>query len=195
VAQQLHETKESTVVRRRTIDVLASSAGVVAAIVLLVAGIYFNQRYDFAENNVRDQLRAQQIFFPDQADLTDEELEQSGVVNYAGQQVDTGRKAEVYANEFIALHLSEIADGKTYSQLSSESRANPDDEELAGQVQASFRGETLRGLLLTTYGFWQLGQEARLMTIVCFAGAAILLVLSIIGFVHAFRTRRDEIVT
>ena len=181
--------------RRRTIDVLASSAGVVAAIVLLVAGIYFNQRYDFAENNVRDQLRAQQIFFPDQADLTDEELEQSGVVKYAGQQVDTGRKAEVYANEFIALHLSEIADGKTYSQLSSESRANPDDEELAGQVQASFRGETLRGLLLTTYGFWQLGQEARLMTIVCFAGAAILLVLSIIGFVHAFRTRRDEIVT
>jgi hypothetical protein len=182
-------------VRRRTIDVLASTAGIVAAIVLLVAGIYFYQRYDFARDNVEDQLAAQQIFFPDEADLSDEEREQTGVVKYAGQQVDNGNKAEVYANEYIGLHLSEIADGKTYSQLSTESRANPDDEELAGQVQSTFRGETLRGLLLTTYGFWTLGEEARLMTIVCLLGAAIIFVLSIIGFVHAFRTRRDEVVT
>ena len=46
----------------------------------------------------------------------------------------------VYANQFIGLHLREIADGQTYSQLSAASRANPEDEELAGQVQASFRG-------------------------------------------------------
>jgi hypothetical protein len=182
-------------VRRRTIDLLASSAGVVAAIVLLVAGVYFYQRYDFAKTNVRDQLRAQQIFFPNKAELTDEELKEPGVVKYAGQQVDSGRKAEVYANQFIALHLSEIADGKTYSQLSAESRANPDDEKLAGQVQTSFRGETLRGLLLTTFGFWELGQQARLMTIVSFVGAAIIFVLSIFGFIHALRTRPDEVVT
>jgi hypothetical protein len=180
--------------RRRTIDILASSAGIVAAIVLLVAGIYFKERYDFAENNVREQLRAQQIFFPERADLSPEEEKQPDVVKYAGQQVDNGRKAQVYANDYIGLHLSEIADGKTYSQLSGESRQNPDDEELAGQVQTAFRGETLRGLLLTTYGFWQLGQEARLMTIVSFVGAGILFVLSIIGFIHAFRTRPDEVV-
>ena len=172
---------------------LASVAGFVAAIVLFVAGTYFYQRYDFAETNVRDQLRAQQIFFPPEEALSDEELEQPGVVKYAGQQVDSGRKAEVYANQFIGLHLSEIADGKTYSQLSTESRENPEDEQLAGLVQTAFRGETLRGLLLTTYGFSTLGQEARLMMYVSFAAAVALLVLAGLGLWHARRT--DETVT
>lgn len=179
--------------RRKTIDLLASAAGIVAAIVLAVAGTYFFQRYDFAETNVRDQLRAQNIFFPPEAALSDAERKQPGVVEYAGQQVDTGRKAEVYANQFIGLHLREIAGGKTYSQLSTESRENPDDERLAGLVQTAFRGETLRGLLLTTYGFSELGQQARLMTYVSFAGAVILFVLSLLGIWHARRTH--EVVT
>ncbi len=181
--------------RRRTIDLLASSAGVVATVVLLVAGIYFNQRYAFAEDNVRDQLRAQKIFFPPRRALSPAELRKAGVVRYAGQQVDNGRRAEVYANQFIALHLIEIASGKTYSQLSAESRANPNNQQLAGQVQTAFRGETLRGLLLTTYGFWKLGQEARLMMIVSFVAAGILLILAVIGLVHALRTTPEEVVS
>lgn len=176
--------------RRRTIDVLASLAGVVAAIVLFVAGTYFFQRYDFAETNVRDQLKAQQIFFPPKDALSEEELAQPGVVKFAGEQVDSGRKAEVYANQFIGLHLSEIAGGKTYSQLSTASRENPDDEKLAGQVQTAFRGETLRGLLLTTYGFSELGQQAQLMTYVSFAAAIALLILAVLGFWHASRSGR-----
>jgi hypothetical protein len=174
---------------RKTIDVLASAAGLVTTVVLIVAGVYFMQRYNFADNNVRDQLRAQKIFFPPASALEPEERQQPGVRKYAGQQVDNGDKAQVYANQFIGLHLKGIADGKTYSQLSTESRANPDDEELAGQVQSAFRGEALRGLLLTTYGFWQLGQEARLMMFVSFAGAGIILVLSLLGFAHSFRSR------
>ena len=66
--------------RRRTIDLLASIAGVVAAVVLAVAGTYFYQRYDFAETTVRDQLRAQNIFFPPEDALSESEREQPGVV-------------------------------------------------------------------------------------------------------------------
>ena len=179
--------------RRRTIDLLASAAGIIAAIVLAVAGTYFYQRYDFAETNVREQLRAQRISFPAQSALSEAERDQPGVVRYAGTQVDNGRKAEVYANQFIGLHLREIAGGKTYSELSSESRKNPDDAKLAGQVQTAFRGETLRGLLLTTYGFWELGQQARLMTYVSFAGAVGLGLLSLLGFWHAGRSGRDVV--
>jgi hypothetical protein len=175
---------------RRTIDLLASTAGLLAAVVLLVAGVYFYQRYDFAENNVRDQLKAQKIFFPPENKLTAGERAKTGVRKYAGEQVDTGQKAEVYANQFIALHLSEIANGKTYSELSAESRANPDDEELAAKVQTSFRGETLRGLLLTTFGFWKLGQEARLMTFVAFVAAGLMLILSALGCLHVLRSSR-----
>lgn len=176
--------------RRSTIDRLASIAGVIAAVVLAVAGTYFYQRYDFAETNVRDQLRAQNIFFPPEDALSDAEREQPGVIRYAGQQVDSGAKAEVYANQFIGLHLREIAGGKTYSELSAESRENPDDEKLAGQVQTAFRGETLRGLLLTTYGFSELGQQAQLMTYVSFAAAIALLILAVLGFWHASRSGR-----
>lgn len=166
---------------------LASTAGLVAVVVLVVAGFYFKSQSDFASSTVEDQLSAQQIFFPPADQLSEAERAQPGVVRYAGQQVDSGAKAEVYANEYIALHLREIADGKTYSQLSSEARANPEDTELAGLVETAFRGETLRGLLLTTYGFSQLGEQARLVTWICFIAALILLVLSALGFWHAVR--------
>ena len=62
--------------RRRAIDLLASIAGVVAAVVLAVAGTYFYQRYDFAETTVRDQ----HIFFPPEDALSESEREQPGVV-------------------------------------------------------------------------------------------------------------------
>lgn len=180
--------------RRKTIDLLASIAGLVAAVVLLVAGIYFSERASFAHDNVRQQLRDQRISFPAIEDLTEAERAQPGLVKYAGQPVDDGDKAEVYANEFIGLHLSQIAGGKTYSEISAESQANPEDAALKGKVETAFKGETLRGLLLTTFAFWTLGQEAQLMTWVAFIGAAVLFLLSLAGFWHSLRTKPTELV-
>jgi hypothetical protein len=114
------------------------------------------------------------------------------VLKYAGQQVDTGKKAQVYADQFIAVHLKGIAGGKTYAQVSEQARANPQDQKLANQAQTLFRGETLRGLLLTTYGFWTLGQKAHTAAIWMFIGAAVVFVLSIGGFWHAARTSRTR---
>lgn len=64
--------------------------------------------------------------------------------------------------------------------------------DLTRQRDTLFKGETLRGLLLTTYGFWQFGQEAQLATYVSFGGAGILSVLVGLGVVHAMHTRRIE---
>jgi hypothetical protein len=44
---------------------------------------------------------------------------------YAGQLMTTGAQAQTYADHFIAVHLDKIGGGKTYSQLSAESLANP----------------------------------------------------------------------
>jgi hypothetical protein len=66
--------------RRRNFDFAVSTAGVVLVVVLIVFGIYFNDRYQFAQNNVHDQLTAQKVFFPPKAQLTPEELKQPGVV-------------------------------------------------------------------------------------------------------------------
>ena len=70
----------------------------------------------------------------------------------------TGAQAEVYADHFIANHLTEIGGGQTYAQLSAKSLAAPKNTALAAQVQAMFRGETLRGLLLNAYAFGTVGQ-------------------------------------
>jgi hypothetical protein len=196
--------------RRRTIDLAVSGAGVVIAVVLIVFGVYFSDRYSFAENNVKDQLSEQKVFFPEKDALTDEELEQPGVVRFAGQLVDDGEKAEVYANQLIALHLEAIADGKTSAalggpqfalrdQIAAAEESNDPDlpelqaqlDEVTGQRDTLFKGETLRGLLLTTYGFWQFGQEAQLAMIVSFVAAGLLLVLAALGVVHAMRAAKN----
>jgi hypothetical protein len=107
---------------------------------------------------------------------------------YAGQQLTNGAQAETYANHFIAVHLNEIGGGKTYSQLSAESLANPGDAKLKAQVDSLFQGTTLRGLLLNAYAFRQIGQIALYAAIAAFVGGAIFLVLAILGFLHMRRT-------
>jgi hypothetical protein len=81
-----------------------------------------------------------------------------------------------------------MAGGKTYAELSTESRANPDDTELAGLVQTVFRGETLRGLLLNAYAFGTMGVIAGYAAIAAFVGAGVFVLLSVLGFVHRART-------
>jgi hypothetical protein len=106
---------------------------------------------------------------------------------YAGQPMTTGAQAKAYADHFIAVHLTEIGKGQTYSQLSAASLAQPKNTALAAQVQTVFRGTTLRSMLLEAYGFWQIGQIALLAAIASFAGAGLLLILSIAGLMHGRR--------
>ena len=84
----------------------------------------------------------------------------------------TGAQAEVYADHFIANHLKVIGGGQTYAQLSGKALAQPKNAALAGQVDAMFKGTTLRGMLLNAYAFWKMGQIALWAAIVSFIGAA-----------------------
>jgi hypothetical protein len=117
----------------------------------------------FATGQVHDNLSAQQIFFPaanNPAITSLPAADAAAMRVYAGQQMTTGAQAQTYADHFIAVHLKEIAGGQTYSQVSAAAQAAPTDTKLAGQVQTLFRGETLRGLLLNSYGWSQIGQYA-----------------------------------
>ena len=91
------------------------------------------------------------------------------VSQYAGQQLLTGQQAEAYADHFIAVHLSEIGGGKTYSQLSAESIAQPNNAKLAGVVATVFKGTTVRSMLLNAYGWWKVSQITYIAAIVAFA--------------------------
>jgi uncharacterized membrane protein len=197
--------------KRRTLDILFSVGGVMLAVLLLVLGSVLKSNADFAKSYVHNQLAEQKISFTPADKLSPEEQQAAGLLLYAGQPLVTGKQAEVYANDYIALHLQAVNDGKTYAQTSGEARALRTqateaatakaanaaqlDEQataLEGKVQTLFRGETLRGLLLTSYGFSIFGDKAMQAAWVAFIAALVLLLASIAGFVHAFRTTKDE---
>ena len=174
--------------RRKTFDVLASVAGLVLAVVLAVGGGLMLWGHNFVDNQVSTQLTAQKIVFPATSNPEFKALppaDAAAMGQYAGQAMTTGAQAQVYADNFIAFHLSKM--GGTYAQLSAASLAQPNNLKLAALVNTVFKGTTLRGLLLNAYAFWQVGVIALWGAIVAFIGAALLLVLSILGFVHAGR--------
>ncbi len=175
---------------RKFIDKVASTTGLLLAVVLLLAGGLLTWGYSFTNNQVKTQLQEQNITFPAAGSGAITSLpakDQPFIAKYAGQEMLTGRQSEVYADHFIAVHLSEIGAGKTYSQVSAAAQADPTNAALANQVQLLFRGSTLRGLLLYGYAFWQIGQIAMYAALVAYLGGILFLILAFLGFMHARR--------
>ncbi len=173
--------------RRRTFDALATTVGLVLAVILLAAGGLMLWGHSFVDSQVHNQLAAQKIVFPADNSPAIKAPEFAAMHQYAGQLMTNGAQAEVYADHFIANHLTEIAGGQTYAQLSAKALAAPKDAKLAGQVEAMFKGTTLRGMLLNAYAFWKMGELAFWGAIVAFAGAGLLLLLSALGYAHLRR--------
>ena len=191
--------------KRRTIDRVVSLIGLGLSVFLFVAAALLNWGYTFADKNVSDQLSAQRISFPE-ADSDSfkalPEEDQVALKPFAGMQLTTGEQAMAYAQHYIGVHVKGIAGGKTYSEVSgaalaasAQSKADPTNTELAtnaamlmGQRQTLFMGETLKGLLGNAYAFWQLGQIAMYAMWAAIAGGVIMLILSILGFMHLRRT-------
>jgi hypothetical protein len=177
--------------RRRTFDALAATAGLVLAVVLAIGGGLLLWGHSVISTDVHTQLAAQKIIFPPAGSPAIRELPAANAAamsRYAGQLMTTGAQAQTYADNFIAVHLAKAGGGQTYAQLSAKSLAQPKNTALAAQVQTMFRGETLRGLLLNAYGWWQIGQIMLIAAIVAFAAAGLFLILSGLGFWHLRRT-------
>jgi hypothetical protein len=200
------ECGPGVVIRRRTIDLVLSAAGVVVTAVLIAAGVLLTWGNNFAEDYVHGELAAQNIQFPDAEALAEDN---PALVGYADAVVDTGSEAEAYAT-YINGHLEGIADGATYAELSGPEReartaletaqAEGADEatvaelqttydEISGQRNTLFKGETLRGLLLSTFAWSTIGRIAGIAAVVAFVAAGLMAVLTVFGFVHFGRTR------
>jgi hypothetical protein len=193
-------------IRRRTIDTVLIGLGAVVAVVLVVAGSLLTWGSNFARDYVSDELTAQNIFFPDAAALTEEG--RTDLVGYAGEQVTTGGEAEAYAG-YIDGHLAGIADGATYADLGGPEREakaavqaaidEGQSESVVAELQAEadaisnqrnslFKGETLRGLLLSTFAWSTIGRIAGIAAIVAFVAAGVMAALVVLGLVHRHRT-------
>jgi hypothetical protein len=173
---------------RKTIDKVFVLLGVAMVVVLVVIGGLAWHAYDFAKSSVQTELSAQKIYFPSAGSPEIAALpaaDQTEMDKYSGQQLINGAQAKVYADNFIAFHLTEVAGGQTYAQVSSASLANPTNTQLKAEAQTLFQGETLRGLLLGDgYSYWTFGQIAEWASITAFAGAAVMAVLVLLGLRH-----------
>ena len=182
--------------KRRTFDILVSAAGLFLALTLAASGGLLIWAHNFIGNEVHTQLAAQQIFFPPANSKAVAAPEFAAMRQYGGQQLTTGAQAEVYADHFIANHLKVIGGGKTYSQLSAEALAQPNNAKLAAQADTVFKGETLRGLLLNAYAFGTMGMIAGIAAIAAFIAAAVMLILGGLGLMHSRRVSPDaEVLT
>ena len=180
---------------RRNSHFRLAVAGFAAAVVLGVAGGLLLWGSAYVHNTVQNQLAAQQIYFPPQAafahpvaggEITPNMI--PSVSQYAGQQLLTGQQAEAYADHFIAQHITDMTGGKTYSQLSAESMAQPNNTQLAGLVNTVFKGEALRSMLLNAYGWWKVSQITYIAALISFGLAGLALIGSVIALATGRRT-------
>jgi hypothetical protein len=167
---------------------LTSIAAVAAAGMMLI-GVLAVVGGTYDKQVVHDQLTPQKISFPPAGSPA----LLPGVKQYAGQQVVTGGQAKAYANDFINVHLSKIAGGKTYAEVSSAALADPKNAKLAEQKATLFQGETLRGLLLNAWGWSVVGTVATLAGILLLAVGGVLLLLPLANWQVNIRGRRTAI--
>ena len=187
---------------RRKIDSILIGVGLLAAVVFVVAGALLTWGSQFADDYVGDELSSQNITFPDAEALTAEG--RTDLLDFAGQKLDTGDEAEAYAS-YINGHLAGIAGGATYAELGGVERAARGDvtaaveagepqatidelqitaDDITDQRNSLFKGETLRGLLLTAYAWATVGMIAGYAAIGAFIAAALMSVLVALGFIH-----------
>lgn len=185
---------------RTAFDRLISGTGLLLAAVLLIAAGLLTWASSFIGGQVHDQLSMQGITMPAKADL-ETSSQHAALDQYAGQPLTTGPQAKAFADSYILVHMNAASGGRTYEDISGQyvglsaaDKASPDGVALGGLRQTLFMGDTLRGLLLYGYAFATMGTIALFAAIAAYAGAAALLVLSLLGIRHSRRAAAHDVV-
>lgn len=186
--------------RRKTLDTILSSTGALLAILLLVIGGLLLWASNFASSQVSSQLNDQKITMPQGQELDVPAEDKAALEPYAGTPMDNGDKAKAYADHYIGAHLKEVAQGKTYAEISTaaqNARKDParaqEAAQLSQQANTLFQGNALRSMLLTAYAFGTMGKIAQFASIACFIGAILLAILALLGFRHARSADADHV--
>ena len=182
---------------------MVTLVGVGLSVFLFVAAALMNWGYSFTNNTVKTQLQAQQITMPGATQNAKEDASTTAFFkDNGGKLMLNGKQAQMYADHYIAFHLSSMP---TYAAASTASRAaagalaaDPTNADLkskadstAATVETVFKGESLRSMLLNAFAFWQIGQIAKIGALASLVGGLLLLILSIAGWVHLRRTPED----
>jgi hypothetical protein len=171
--------KQTTKSAQQISYTIYTNLAVIVAVVLLAVGGLAWWAHSFTSGMVERELAAQKIYFPEKGSPAFSPAEYPNIQKYAGQLVDTGPEAKAYANDYIAHHLTRVADGKVYAEVSAEAMKDPTNQKLQQQKETLLQGETLRGVLLSTgYAYGTIGQIAKIAALVAFAGSAAMVVVA-----------------
>lgn len=194
-------------VTRRRIDLILIGLGIVAIVVLASSAALLRWGSSFSNSYVHDELSSQHITFGDEASLRAEG--RGDLVKYAGESLDSGPKAQAYAS-YINGHLTKIGAGKTFADLAVPETAAKDALKAATAANASsadlvklqadadaisatrntiFKGETLRGLLLSAYAWSTVGRIAGIAALGAGIAAVATTLLVILGLNHVRKNR------
>ena len=129
---------------------------------------------------------------------------ESSIVTGTGLMMtdDAGNEVEVDGKSYTYSTIGDVV-GAARGAVTAAKESGASEEEVAElQAQADrlqrlrtdtlLRADTLRGLLLTSYGFSVFGEKADLAATVCYLAAAVLFLLSIFGLVHAFFSKHAK---
>jgi hypothetical protein len=174
---------------RKTFDKIVTSIGALLTVFLLVVAVLLNWGATFASDSVASQLEAQKITMPNASDFgpdTDADV-LAYFVSRDGQLMSTGKDAQMYADHYIALHMSHMP---TYAEASTAARSAVGEDKVAKEavVETVFKGNMLRGTLLTAYAFGTLGVLAGYGALASLIGALLMLILTVAGYLHIRRT-------
>ena len=193
--------------KRRTIDSILIGFGVVATVAFVVAGGLLTWGHNFSSDYVSNELSSQNITFPSAADLNEEG--RTDLVKFADQQPRHRRRSRGLRQ----LHQRPPRRASPTAQptpTSAHPRAQPRPtssaavdagqpqaavdalqakaDDITGQRNTLFKGETLRGLLLSAYAWSTVGMIAGIAAIGAFIAAGMMAILVGLGLVHHRRT-------
>ena len=186
--------------KRKNFDKIVTSIGAALTVFLFVVAALANWGATFAGDSVTSQLKAQLITLPAETGNPDEPAEVTAFFKERGDKLmTTGKDAQMYADHYIAFHMAHMP---TYAEASGANRAaaaalaaNPNDATLkadavakSATVETVFKGNMLRGTLLTAYAFGTLGEIAGYVALAGLIGGLLMLLLTIAGLVHIRRT-------
>lgn len=157
-------------------QIIVSMVEALAGIALILVGGH-------GRRVIGDQLRKQKISFaPYAADG------QSGnnynaypeLRRYAGSQVTSGPAARRYAERYIAAHEEKMSGGRTYSELSAQVLANPDDVRLGELKRTVLDAQLLQVALWNTYGWWMVATVALWAGVTAVAGVSVSAIFGVV---------------
>jgi len=201
-------------VKRGIFGPIAIVEAALVVVFAAAAGFMFYQG-SFITQQVNDELVSQKISFPAATEIKtggalDPAVFPQEIRDLAGQQVDNGYRARIYAQDFIRIHEQKIANGETYStmagkiaavnaQIAATPKTDPAYADLQkqlatmnGQRDTLFKGDMLRGALLNSYGWWTFGTYMVYGALAALAAAV--LALGALTFEVLFAARKPKTV-